>query len=116
LELLTGYAYDFLAKFLEFPKIAIYIVDSKKDNTLYSYINNISEELPVAFYVFTNYSMWLNEGANKPFSIYQIQDNPIMSEYFGGKNLINFKKLGVKVIIPAVSRGAFTSVNFVSLW
>jgi diguanylate cyclase (GGDEF)-like protein len=110
LELLTGYAYDFLAKFLEIPKIGIYIVDSKKDNTLYSYINNISEELPVAFYVFTKYSTWLNEGANKPFSIYQIQDDPIISEYFGGKNLINFKKLGVKVIIPAVSRGVLQAL------
>lgn len=28
-----------------------------------------------------------------------------MYEYFGGKNIINFKKEGVRVIIPAVSRG-----------
>jgi len=110
LELLTGYAYDFLAKFLGVPKIGIYIVDSKKDNTLYSYINNISDELPVTFYIFTKYSTWLNENANKPLSIYQIQEDPIISEYFGGKNLINFKKLGVKVIIPAVSRGTLQAL------
>lgn len=107
LEILVGFAYDFLSKFLETTKIAIYIVDSKRDNALYKYINKISRDLDSIeiIYVYTKYSSWLAEGANKPFSIYQVQEDQIMYEYFGGKNIINFKKEGVRVIIPAVSRG-----------
>ncbi|MGC8814837.1 MAG: tetratricopeptide repeat-containing diguanylate cyclase [bacterium] len=115
LEVLTGFAYDFLSKLLQAPYIAIYIVDSKKDNTLYSYINNISDELPSIIYVYTKYSNWLNEEANKPASIYQIQDNNLIYEYFGGKNLINFKKEGVKVIIPAVSRGTLQALILIGI-
>ncbi len=107
LEVLVGFAYDFLSKFLENPKIAIYIVDSKRDNALYKYINKISKDMDSIeiIYIYTKYSSWLSEGANKPFSIFQIQEDQLMYEYFGGKNIINFKKEGVKVIIPAVSRG-----------
>lgn len=115
LEVLTGFAYDFLSKLLQNPYISIYIVDSKKDNTLYSYINNISDELLSTIYVYTKYSAWLSEYANKPVSIYQAQNDNLMYEYFGGKNLINLKKEGIKVIIPTVSRGILQALILVAI-
>ncbi|MEN3015310.1 MAG: diguanylate cyclase [bacterium] len=94
-------------------RMAIYITDPRKDNVLYCYFNNASDDLPDVLYIFPKYSAWLSEYSNTPVHLLSIQSNPTFYDWFGGKNIVNFKKQKMHFILPCVSKGLLQSLIFI---
>ncbi|MCS7243664.1 MAG: diguanylate cyclase [Candidatus Calescibacterium sp.] len=115
LDILVNLIYEFFNDYiLSFnSKMVIYVSDPRKDNVLYCYLNNISNELPDVIYIFPKYSDWLSDYANTPVHLMSLQSNSSFYEWFGGKNIVLFKKQKLFFMFPALSRGLLQGVIFV---
>ncbi|MFN3478345.1 MAG: diguanylate cyclase, partial [bacterium] len=115
LEILVGYACEFFNEhILNFDtRMLIYVSDPKKDNVLYCYFNNVSNDISDVMYVFPKYSGWTKDYANAPVHVMEIQSNSLFYEWIGGKNLINLKKNKLVFLLPFVSKGLIQAILFI---
>lgn len=115
LDILINLIYEFFNNYIlgYNSQMAIYVSDPKKYNALYSYLNNSSNNLPDAIYVFPKYSGWFDEYANSAAHLVDIQNNSHFYEWFGGKNIVTFKKEKMLFLISSVTKGLIQALFFI---
>ncbi|MCS7165807.1 MAG: diguanylate cyclase [Candidatus Calescibacterium sp.] len=115
LDILINLVYDFINNYvLSFnSRMAIYVSDPRKDNVLYCYLNNVSDDLPDVIYIFPKYSGWLSEYSNTPVHLLSLQSDNSFYDWIGGKNIVLLKRNRLNFILSCVSRELLQAVIFI---